>query len=129
MLTRSIVIGGDEMAGAGYEVRWAEGLPVVSAPAEIDTTNAAELREVLRSCTEAGHATLIVDMAKTAFCDSVGMKELVLAHRDAVNAGGEVRLVIGTVSVMRVMALVGADRVLPIFTSLDEALADVASPG
>ena len=117
------------MAGADYEVRWAEGLPVVSAPAEIDTANAGELREALKSCTDAGHATLIIDMTNTTFCDSHGMKELVLAHRDAVNAGGEVRLVIGTVSVMRVMALVGADRVLPIFTSLDEALADVAASG
>jgi anti-sigma B factor antagonist len=128
MLTRPISIGGDDMPGAGFEVRWAEGLPVVSAPAEIDTTNADELRRAMLSCVNEEHATLVVDMTKTTFCDSAGMKELVQAHKEAAAAGGEVRLVVGTVSVMRVLALVGADQVLPIFTDLDEALADGPGP-
>jgi anti-sigma B factor antagonist len=112
------------MTGGDFEIRWSEGLPVVSAPDEIDTTNADALREALASCVDGGHATLVVDMSTTIFCDSAGMKELVQAHKDALAAGGEVRLVVGTAPVMRVLALVGADQVLPIFTDLDEALSD-----
>jgi anti-sigma B factor antagonist len=114
--------------GTGYEIGWADGIPVVSAPAEIDVTNADELRQAIRSCTDAEHATLVVDLSKTTFCDSAGMEQLVHAHRQAVAAGGEARLVIGSASVMRVLALVGVDRVVPIFTSVEDAIAEAPAP-
>jgi anti-sigma B factor antagonist len=124
MLAHPIRVGGDEMTGGSFDIRWAEGLPVVAAPAEIDTTNADALREALASCLDGGNATMVVDMSTTIFCDSAALKELVQAHKDALAAGGEVRLVVGAAPVMRVLALVGADQVLPIFTELDEALSD-----
>lgn len=116
------------MPGTGYEIRWVDGLPVVAAPAEIDVTNAGELGEAMRSCTDAEHATLVVDMSETTFCDSAGVEQLVQAHRQAAAAGGEVRLVIGTIGVMRVLAIVGVDRMMAIFTSLDEALQEESTP-
>jgi anti-sigma B factor antagonist len=118
----SVCIGGGDVPGTAYEVRWVEGVPVVWAPAEIDVTNAAGLRRAMHSCTDAGHTTLVVDMSETTFCDSAGVDQLVQAHRQAVAAGGEVRLVVGTTSVMRVLAIIGVDRVVPVFTSLDEAV-------
>jgi anti-sigma B factor antagonist len=102
-------------------------MPVVPAPAEIDVTNAGDLREAMRSCIDAGHTTLVVDMSETTFCDSAGMGQLVQAHQQAVAAGGEVRLVIGAVSVMRLLAIVGVDRVVPVFTSLDEAVMEASA--
>jgi anti-sigma B factor antagonist len=116
------------MPGTGYEVRWVDGVPVVSAPAEIDITNAGDLREAMRSCLDAGHTTLVVDMSETTFCDSAGVDQLVQANRQAVAAGGEVRLVIGAASVMRLLAIVGVDRVVPIFTNLDEAVTEMSAP-
>jgi anti-anti-sigma regulatory factor len=106
MLAHPIRVRGDEMTGGSFDIRWAEGLPVVAAPAEIDTANADALRDALASCLDGGNATMVVDMTA------------------ALAAGGEVRLVVGAAPVMRVLALVGADQVLPIFTELDEALAD-----
>jgi anti-sigma B factor antagonist len=118
------------MPGAGFEIRLADGVPVVSAPAEIDVTNAGRLGQAIRSCADAGHTTQVVDMSETTFCDSAGLEQLVQAHRQAVATGGELRLVIGTASVMRILALVGADRMMPIFTSLDDALEqEVPAPG
>jgi anti-sigma B factor antagonist len=117
-------IGGDDVPGTGYETRWVDGVPVVSAPVEIDVTNAGDLREAMQSCLGIGHTTLVIDMSETTFCDSAGVEQLVQASRQAVAAGGEVRLVIGAVSVMRLLAIVGVDRVVPIFTSLDEAVTE-----
>jgi anti-sigma B factor antagonist len=103
-------------------------VPVVSAPAEIDISNAGGLREAMRSCLDGGYTTLVVDMSDTTFCDSAGVEQLVQAHRQAMAEGGEVRLVIGAVPVMRLLAIVGVDRVMPIFTSLDEAVTETSAP-
>jgi anti-sigma B factor antagonist len=115
------------MPGTGFEISRVDEVPVVSAPAEIDVTNAGGLREAMRSCLDAGHTTLVVDMSETTFCDSAGVEQLVQANRQAVAAGGEVRLVIGAVSVMRLLAIVGVDRMLPVFTSLDEAVTETST--
>lgn len=115
------------MPGTGHEIRWVDGLPVASAPAELDITNAGDLGEAMRSCLDAGHTTLVVDMSETTFCDSAGVEQLVQANQQAVAAGGEVRLVIGAVPVMRLLAIVGVDRVVPIFTSLDEAVMETST--
>jgi anti-sigma B factor antagonist len=71
---------------------------------------------------EAGSALVIVDMSRTRFCDSAGLNALVAADRQARADGGEVRLVIATRAIVRVVALTGVDRVVPIYASLEEAL-------
>ena len=99
------------------------GVPVVTAPAEIDATAADQLRTVLLHSAARGHATIVVDMTRTRFCDSAGLTVLVRAHRRAVVEGGELRLVIaagGTVA--RIFAITRLDLVIPVFGSLDEAL-------
>jgi anti-sigma B factor antagonist len=115
------------MPGTDFEISWIDGVPVVSAPAEIDVTNAAQLGDALRSCADAGNGSLVVDMSTTTFCDSAGVEQLVRAHRRAEAVDGEVRLVIGVVTVMRILAIIGVDRIMPVFTSLDDALAETSA--
>jgi anti-anti-sigma factor len=100
------------------------GLPVVTAPVEIDIANAEKLRMVLLEASENGHAIIVVDLTGTRFCDSSGLNVLAAAHRRAENEGGELRLVlpIGG-SVVRVLTITALDRVIPCFTGLDQALA------
>ena len=116
------------MPAVEYSVKTMNGLPVVSAPAEVDVSNADGLREALLACADAGHAVLVVDMRGTAFCDSTGLHQLVRAHKRATAAGGEVRLVITAPTVLRLFAIVGIDRFFPIFRSLDEAVAGPSAP-
>jgi anti-sigma B factor antagonist len=100
------------------------GVPVVTAPAEIDVTTAGQLRTVLLHAAARGQATVVVDMTGTRFCDSAGLTVLVRAHRRAAAEGGELRLVIAAGSVVaRVFAITRLDLVIPLFGSLDEALA------
>lgn len=100
------------------------GVPVITTPAEIDINTADELQAVLSDWRTRGHATVVVDMTGTRFCDSAGLTELVRAHRRAVADGGGLRLVISAdEAILRIFTLVGVDRVIPRFTSLEQALA------
>jgi anti-sigma B factor antagonist len=102
------------------------GVPVVTAPAEIDTTTAGELRAILVEWQARGHATVVVDLTATQFCDSVGLRELVWAHKRAVADGGGLRLVIGgDGAVLRVFTVTGLDGVIPRFAALTQALAQI----
>jgi anti-anti-sigma regulatory factor len=49
------------------------------------------------------------------------------AHKRAGAEGGQVLLVIPDAAVLRILAITGLDRVIPSFTSLEEALAQ--TPG
>jgi anti-sigma B factor antagonist len=100
---------------------------VVSAPAEIDATNAAELRAALLSAASKG-PTVVVDMSQTVFCDSAGVSALVQARHRAEASGGEVWLVITNASVLRIVALTGVDQLLLVFASLPDALAARPAP-
>ena len=59
------------------------GVPVVTAPEEIDITNALGLRSALLEAAEHGHGTLVLDMTRTQFCDSSGLHTLLAAHKRA----------------------------------------------
>jgi anti-sigma B factor antagonist len=100
----------------------AEGIAVVTAPAEIDITNAEQLRSALLRAAAKEPATLVVDMSRTRFCDSAGLHTLVAAHRRARTEGRRLLLVISSAPVLRVLALTGIDRMIPNFTTLAEAL-------
>jgi anti-anti-sigma factor len=70
------------MPGNMYSTEVISGVPVVTAPADIDVITVDELRAVLRNAAD-GHATVVVDMSGTGFCDSAGLGALVGAYRRA----------------------------------------------
>ena len=115
------------MPEIGFPVEVVRGVPVVGAPEEIDITNAAGLRAALLESAARGHGTFVVDMTRTRFCDTVRLHALVGAHKRAGAEGGQVLLVIPDAAVLRILAITGLDRVIPSFTSLEEALAQ--TPG
>ena len=106
-----------------FPIEVVEGVPVLTAPKEIDITNAGQLRSALLTAATNGHRRLVVDMTRTRFCDLSGLHALAAAHQRTQAEGREVLLVIPGTAVLRVFALTGMDRVLPNFTSLAEALA------
>jgi anti-sigma B factor antagonist len=99
------------------------GVPVVATPEEIDITNAARLRTALLEASARGRGTLVVDMSGTRFCDSAGIHVLVRAHKRSQAEGGEMLLVVPATAVLRVFAITGVDRLIPNFSSLEEAIA------
>ena len=78
-----------------YRYPLIDGVAVVSAPAEIDILNAEQLRTTLREAGRRGHATVVLDMTGTRFCDSEGFSALAAANKWALaEGGGGLRLVI-----------------------------------
>ena len=96
---------------------------VVSLPDEIDVANAERIGGQLRAAVAAGSKVVIADMTATTFCDSMGVRALLLAHRHAVACGTELRLLLPCPHVLRVMEVLGVDAVLPIYHSREQVLA------
>lgn len=117
------------MCSQGFPVQRAGDLAIVVLPAEIDISLADVVRYDLISVIEQGVAVLIADMSMTAFCDSAALGSLIAAHRRAVAAGAELRLVVSCAPVLRVMRLTGADQLLSVYPTLAAAQAGAASPG
>jgi anti-anti-sigma factor len=117
------------MAGIRYLRKMISGVPVVTAPPEIDIITADQLRAVLLDAAARGHATVVVDLTGTRFCDSYGLHTLLRAHKLAQADGGELRLVIpADGAVPRIFTLTGLDQFAPCFASLKEALAPARRP-
>jgi len=113
----------EEMSDAAFPLEFVRGVPVVTAPGEIDISNAAALAVALLEAAADGHATFVVDLTRTRFCDTAGLNVLVRGHKRALAEGGELRLVIPSVPVLRAFAVAGIDRAIPHFATIDEALA------
>ncbi len=112
------------MPDTRFPVEMAKGVPVVSAPEEIDITNAGRFRAALLESAERQPGTMVVDLTRTQFCDTAGLHALVSARKRAQSEGGEVVLVMPGPAVQRILAITGLDHVFPTFTSLEEALED-----
>jgi anti-sigma B factor antagonist len=117
------------MRDGKFPVELVSGVPVVTAPQEIDITNAPELSSALMQAAADGPGTLVADMTQTRFCDSSGLHTLLAVHKRAQAEGGELLLVIRSAAVLRIFAITTIDRLIPNFTSLDEALAHTSSNG
>ena len=97
---------------------------VVELPAEIDVTNSEQVYQQLVAALTPDITTLVADMTATIFCDSSGVHAIMHAFETAGARDVRLRLAIspGT-SVNRVLQLIGVGRLMPVYPSLEEALA------
>jgi anti-sigma B factor antagonist len=118
------------MPGERFPVLWFGPAAVVTLPAEIDAANADRVREYLLSVLNQGAAVLIADLSMTTFCDSAGVRALLRTFRRADASNSAMRLVVATVSVERIMAITGVDRLVDIYPNVAAAIAGPdAQPG
>jgi anti-sigma B factor antagonist len=109
--------------GPDVQIERLAGIPVVAGPAAIDIGNVAALRTALLRAGALGSPVVVLDLADTEFCDSAGLSVLVRARRRALSEGGELRLVVATRQVERILAVTGLDRWFPCFARVEDALA------
>jgi anti-sigma B factor antagonist len=99
---------------------------VVVLPAEIDVTNSEQVYEQLLAALAPGVGTVIADMMATVFCDSSGVHAIMHAYETAAERDVRMRLAVSpATSVRRVLELIGVGRLMPVYPSLEEALAAV----
>jgi len=95
---------------------------IVALPGEIDITNSAAIKASLLVALD-GPGLVIADMTGTTFCDSSGLRMLIVARDRAAASGCTLRIVIRPdSSVARSLAILGMDRMLPIYASVEDAL-------
>ena len=110
------------MPDGSFPVRMVRGVPVVTAPGEIDITNAAGLRAALLDAALRGGGTFVVDMRGTRFCDSAGVHALVDAHKRAMTESGALLLVMAEGAVLRIVEITGLDQLITRYPSLESAI-------
>jgi anti-sigma B factor antagonist len=106
-------------------VRLIRGVPVAAAPDRLDASASRRLRSALVQLAERGHATLVVDLSRTRYCDSAGLSVLIGAHERACAEGGELRLVAASRAVLRMLSLAGMSGRPRPFLSLEQAVAEL----
>jgi anti-sigma B factor antagonist len=106
-----------------YPARWASGQAIMTLPGQVDVSNAGQIREQLLSLINRGVAALITDMTATLSCDHAGADALMRVYQRAVISGTHLRLVLTNPIVQRVLSVNGLDRLIPIYPSLDAAVA------
>jgi anti-anti-sigma factor len=97
------------------------GPVIIKLPAEVDLVNADEAGSLLTSAFTSG-GVAVADMTATTFCDSLGIKKLLAAHYQASDLGCQLRFALPGGQVLRVLNLLGADKVLAIYPTVAEAV-------
>ena len=91
---------------------------VMSIKGEIDISTASTFETEL---TRAGDAkSVVVDLSKCRYLDSSAISAIFRVHR---KTGGRMRLVVTNKMVRRVVEVTKLDTVIPVYSSLEEALA------
>jgi anti-anti-sigma factor len=112
-----------------YAVHWTDHqAAVVVLPEHIDLSNTAEIRSELLSVINRGATVLIVDMTATISCDHSGGDAVARAYQRAVVSGTDLRLVVTSQIVRRMLSIGGIDRLVSVYPSVEAALA-AGTPG
>jgi anti-sigma B factor antagonist len=93
---------------------------IVALPEQIDVTNAAGVAEQLTSAVSC-HPAVLIDMTATRFCDCAGARAIMRAYTHATESGAQLRLVVTTEPVRRIFSLIGVDRLLEVYPSVEAA--------
>ncbi|MGO8768009.1 STAS domain-containing protein [Mycobacterium sp.] len=99
---------------------------VLTVAGEVDMLSAPQLSEAIQTATTAKPAALIVDLSKVDFLASAGMTVLVTAQAE-VTPPTWFAVVAHGAATSRPIKLMGIDSVLPLYSTLDDALSDIAN--
>jgi anti-sigma B factor antagonist len=97
---------------------------VVDLPDELDVASMPELRRHLTTLISSGSIRLVLNAATLDFIDAVGIGSLVHAANRARAEGGWVRLIGVKRKVLRLLLILGLERILPVYECLEDALED-----
>lgn len=99
-----------------------DGRSIVSAAGELDAHAAPVLEAQTGALSRQPGGRLIIDLSGVSFIDSTGLGVLVAALKHAREAEGSLDVVVATPRVLKVLALTGLDVVIPLHSTLAEAL-------
>lgn len=111
----TLTVPARESAGQPYTL--------VTITGEADVTNREDLRTVLDGEVTQEPHMLILDLSGLRFMDSSALHVILQANRALDRQGGMMSLVGPQDAVAKMLRLTTADRLVPVFTTIDEAAA------
>jgi PAS domain S-box-containing protein len=111
------------MTDASAPVEWSGRRAVVTFPEHVGAPDAARLGEQLLEALRQGALTLIADMSATRSCDPAAAGAVARAYQRAAASRAELRLVISAPDIRYLVTAEALDRLLPVYSSLEAALA------
>ena len=103
---------------------------IVTMPDKIDMTNTADVSDDLAEAIATDARVVIADLSATTFCDSAGIRSLLVMAYQAADSDAELRLVVqANGAVQRIIDLTGLNRLLPVYPTGDAALVGDPRPG
>lgn len=103
------------------------GWTLARVSGELDVATAPRLREQLLAAIAADGPQLVLDLGDVAFLDSTGLGVVVGVLKRARTLGGDLLVAGASPAVRRVFEITALDRTLPLYASVDEALAQVTA--
>ena len=94
---------------------------IVSAVGEVDLATAPRLREALSDALALGIDELLMDLRQVTFIDSTGLGVLIGAGKKVYGRGGTPRIVCDNKRVLRLLAITGISRSIPVVATPDGA--------
>lgn len=100
--------------GRGASVAAGEAGPLITLAGEADVSTAAQLDDVITAQLATGAMYLTIDVAELSFADSMSISILTGAARILKELGGRLVLLRPQRTLLRILAILGADQVLTI---------------
>jgi anti-sigma B factor antagonist len=104
------------------------GAWVVRVAGEVDMSHEEELRAELERAVEGDAKGIVVDLTACEFIDSTGVRALLLSREAQESEQGPDSLAVAASSeqILRILSVMGIDRVIPIRLTVDEAAATLS---
>lgn len=105
------------------------GVRIIAINGELDIATSPEVRELLAEAAKDSERPLVVDLTDCEFIDSTGLATLLHGTKPAQNGESHVALVSRGGEVRKLLELTAIDRTIPVFDTLDDAVAAVLAVG
>lgn len=100
-----------------------DGVEIFALEGEIDLHYAPVLRSLCHAKIKAQAPALLLDLAKVDYIDSTGLVTIIEYFRDAAKYGGILCMASLNENLKTAFQIVGLDKAIPAFETLDEAIA------
>ncbi|MER6977689.1 STAS domain-containing protein [Streptomyces carpinensis] len=115
------------MAGPWLETTALGHCLVARVTGEMDYRTAATFRAQFNELIRQGDRPIVLDLTSVSFCDSAGLGVLLGARRQAATNETMLALACVPLPLRQILEMTGADQVLPVYDTVDDAAAALGS--
>ena len=94
---------------------------VLTCEGDLDVTTSSELRTAIQHASVG--AGVVIDLESVAFIDSTALGVLIAGQKRVQRGGHELRIVVTSATILRIIAITGLDDLFTLFQSVQHATA------